>query len=64
MNRRDFLAGSIALAGQHHLLHSMDLSSIMEPGSLPVGSPQDLLSTTLPDSLLESRLSDPGLRNN
>jgi hypothetical protein len=59
MNRRDFLAGGIALAGQHRLLRSQSLSlggQIASPGS----SPQNLLGATYPETFLERRLLPPG----
>jgi hypothetical protein len=56
MNRRHFLAGGLALAGQHKLLSSL--------GSMPLGAkegaqllaPHNLLSTTYSRSFLESKL--------
>jgi len=56
MNRRNFLAGSMALAGQQKLLRSMGALSIAGQGAPPATSPQNLLSTTFPESLLESKL--------
>lgn len=56
INRREFLAGSIALAGQHKLLRSMGTASIGGQGKSPMRVPQNLLSTTFPESFLESKL--------
>lgn len=56
MNRRHFLAGSVALAGQQKLLRSTSPFSIDENGAPPISRPHDLLSTTFPESFLASRL--------
>lgn len=56
MNRRDFIAGSIASAGQHQLLYSMSVPSTGGPETAPVGPPQNLLSTTFSEAFLESKL--------
>jgi hypothetical protein len=56
INRREFLAGSIALAGQAKLLRSMGTTSIGGQEKPPVSVPRDLLSTTFPESFLESKL--------
>ena len=56
MNRRNFIAGSIALAGQRNLLRSM--------GAVPDGgqnepklvAPHNLFTTTYPESFLQSKL--------
>jgi len=56
MNRRHFLAGSMALAGQHKLLRSMGALSI-DPSSTPEAlSPQNLLSSIFTESFLTSNL--------
>jgi hypothetical protein len=57
MNRRHFLAGSMALAGQHKLLHSMGALSLGAQTAPPATSPQNLLSTTYPESFLTSHLA-------
>ena len=56
MNRRNFLAGSIALAGQHKLLHSMGALSMGGQATPAATSPQNLLSTTFTESFLASNL--------
>ncbi|HEV2324802.1 MAG TPA: heparinase II/III family protein [Terracidiphilus sp.] len=56
MNRRDFLAGSIALAGQGHLARSMGALSAAGAGAAPATSPQNLLSRTFTESFLEAHL--------
>lgn len=56
MNRRHFLAGSIALAGQHELLRSMGAISNGGQSARLAESPQNLLSTTYTDAFLSSRL--------
>jgi hypothetical protein len=60
MNRRNFLAGSVALAGQHKLLRSMGALSFGNQTAAPATSPQNLLSTTYPESFLASKLVPPG----
>lgn len=60
MNRRDFLAGSIALAGQKHLLHSMPALPRAAAGSAPLTAPHNLLSDTYTESFLESKLAAYG----
>jgi hypothetical protein len=59
MNRRDFLAGSIALAAQHRLIRSPSLS-LGGQIAPPASSPQNLLGTTYSETFLESRLLPPG----
>jgi len=56
MNRRHFLAGSIALASQHKLLHSISPLAINASGTPEATSPQDLLSKTFTESFLTSSL--------
>jgi len=56
MNRRDFLAGSVALAGQQKLLRSMGPLSIAGQDAAPATSPQNLLSSTFTESFLTSKL--------
>lgn len=56
MNRRHFLAGSMALAGQQRIFRSMEPFAIPRQDSRQAGSPQNLLSTTYPLSFLESAL--------
>jgi hypothetical protein len=60
MNRRNFLAGSIALAGQHKLLRSMGALSIAEQDAPPLVAPHNLLSTTYTESFLEGKLVAAG----
>src|SRR5579862_6849676 len=60
MNRRHFLAGSLALASQQELLRSMKpLLPDVQAGQSIV-APHDLLSTTYTRSFLESKLAAPG----
>lgn len=57
INRREFLVGSLALAGQHKLLLSFS------PGGHDpalAGPPHNLLSTTFPEAFLHSHLAAPG----
>lgn len=56
MTRREFIAGSVALAGQHRLLHSMSVPSAGGPKTPSVTPPQNLLSTIFSESFLESKL--------
>ena len=56
MNRRDFLAGSVALAGQQRLLRSMGPLSIAGQDASQATSPQNLLSTTFTETFLASKL--------
>jgi hypothetical protein len=56
MNRRDFLAGSIALAGQQKMLHSMGPLSTAGQDAPPATSPQNLLSSTFTEAFLSSKL--------
>ena len=59
MNRRHFMAGSMALAGPQKLLHSMEALPISGPaaaGAQQITRPRDLLSTTYTESFLESKL--------
>jgi hypothetical protein len=56
MNRRDFLAGSVALAGQQKLLRSMGPLSIAGQDASQATSPQNLLSTTFTETFLASKL--------
>jgi len=60
MNRRNFLAGSIALAGQQKLLHSVGALSLGQPAAVQATSPQDLLSSTYTEAMLTSKLAPPG----
>jgi hypothetical protein len=60
MNRRHFMAGSVAVAGQHKLLRSMGTLSIDAQGAQPAKAPQNLLSTTYPEAFLESKLAPVG----
>jgi len=56
MNRRDFLAGSIALAGQQKLVHSMGTFSMAGQDAPPASSPQNLLSSTFTEEFLSKKL--------
>lgn len=56
MNRRDFLAGGIALAGHSRLARSMGALSIAGAPAPPESSPQNLLSRTFTESFLEAHL--------
>jgi hypothetical protein len=56
MNRRDFLAGTVALAGQQKLVRSMGPLSIAGQDAPPATSPQNLLSTTFTEQFLTSNL--------
>ncbi len=68
MNRRDFVAGSVALAGQRKLLRAMNGLALSAGAGVPADSPQqapliaphDLLSTTYTESFLASKLVAPG----
>ncbi len=60
MNRRDFLAGSIALAGQQKLARSMGSLHLDTQGAAHLVAPHDLLSTTYTESLLETKLAAYG----
>jgi Heparinase II/III-like protein len=66
MNRRHFLAGSLALAGQQKLLHSLgNLAPAAQESTPPeeepvLGAPHDLLSTTYSETFLGSHLVSPG----
>jgi hypothetical protein len=56
INRRNVLVGGLALAGHHKLLRSMGAVSIGGGDTPPIKSPQNLLSTTFPESFLEKNL--------
>lgn len=56
VNRRDFLAGSIALAGQGRLARSIGELSVGGPDAPPRMPPQNLLSHTFTQSFLEAHL--------
>jgi hypothetical protein len=60
MNRRHFLAGSLALAGQQKLLHSLGNLALDAQGNAPLQAPHNLLSATYTDSFLKSHLAAPG----
>ncbi|MGB7265583.1 MAG: heparinase II/III family protein, partial [Terracidiphilus sp.] len=60
MNRRDFVAGSLAFAGQQELLHSVGAFSQGASESAPIEAPHNLLSTTYTESFLVSKLVAPG----
>jgi hypothetical protein len=56
MNRRNFIAGSVALAAQHKLLRSMGALSMGGLPATPLTVPQNLLSTTYTESFLAAKL--------
>jgi Heparinase II/III-like protein len=60
MNRRHFLAGSLALAGQQQLLRSMGGIALDAREAAKLVAPHDLLSTTYTESFLASKLVAPG----
>jgi hypothetical protein len=60
MNRRNFVAGSLAVAGQQKFLHSLGNLALAEQESAPLEAPHDLLSTTYTEAFLESHLAAPG----
>ncbi len=60
MNRRNFLAGSIAMAGQHKLMRSMGTFSMGGPETPQLTAPHNLLSSTYTRSFLESKLVSAG----
>jgi hypothetical protein len=60
MNRRRFMAGSLALAGQQKFLHSLGNLALAAQESAPLEAPHDLLSTTYSEAFLESHLAAPG----
>jgi hypothetical protein len=57
MNRRNFLAGSIALAGHRNLLHSMGAIALPDQSEPTALSPQNLLSTTFTEAFLTANLA-------
>ena len=66
MNRRHFMAGSLALAGQQKFLHSLGNLALAAEESAPpqekpaLAAPHDLLSATYTEAFLESHLVAPG----
>lgn len=56
MNRRNFLAGSIALAGQQKLLRSMGPLAVAATDAPALILPQNLLSSTFTEEFLASKL--------
>ncbi|MDR3792426.1 MAG: heparinase II/III family protein [Terracidiphilus sp.] len=60
MNRREFVAASIALAGQQTLLRPLAAAAAAPNAPAVAGAPQNLLSTTFTQSFLESHLTAPG----
>ncbi len=62
MNRRNFLAGTVALAGQQQLLRNLRAFPLaaQSAGAPLATSPQNLLSTTFPESFLSANLVAPG----
>jgi Heparinase II/III-like protein len=60
MNRRHFLAGSLAVAGQQKLLHSLGNLALDAQSKTMLQAPHDLLSATYTESFLKSHLAAPG----
>jgi hypothetical protein len=65
MNRRHFVAGSLALARQQKFLHFLGNLALVPQESTPrdkslLVAPHDLLSTTYSEAFLESHLVTPG----
>jgi len=60
MNRRNFLAGSLALAGQHKLLHSMGPLALNGNGEAEATSPQNLLAKIFTEPYLAAHLLPAG----
>ncbi len=60
MNRRDFVAGSLALAGQQELLRSVGKLALSAQDRAALEMPHNLLSTTYTESFLQSKLVAPG----
>jgi len=60
MNRRNFLAGSVALAGQHKLLRSVGRLGLGEAAAADAMSPQNLLTNTFTEAFLTAKLLPPG----
>jgi Heparinase II/III-like protein len=60
MNRRDFLAGTIAVAGQQRLLRSMGATHFEVKDNTHLVAPHNLLSTTYTQSFLENKLAAYG----
>ena len=56
MNRRTFIAGTMALAGHGPLLRSMSSLSIADQSATPRQSPQNLLTSTFTEEFLTSKL--------
>ena len=56
MNRRHFMAGSLALAGQHKLLRSMEALSLGGQAAPLATAPHDLLTSTYTETFLKSKL--------
>ncbi len=60
MNRRHFLAGSLALAGGEPLLRSMGAMPLADASNASLVAPHDLLGTRYTEAFLESHLAAPG----
>src|SRR5689334_13169075 len=60
MNRRNFLAGSIALAGHRKLINAMAPLSTAAADAPKLVAPHNLLSTTYTESFLTSKLVAAG----
>ncbi len=56
MNRRDFLAGSLALASQQNLIRSISALPLAAQSAPPATSPQNLLATTFTEEFLAANL--------
>ena len=54
------MAGTMALAAHHRLLRALAPLAAEEAQGTPASAPQNLLSTTYPESFLEARLVAPG----
>jgi hypothetical protein len=60
INRRHFMVGSLALAGQHEFLRSVGPLLPIVQTRASIEAPHDLLTLTYTKSFLESRLAAPG----
>jgi hypothetical protein len=61
MNRRHFMAGSLALAGRQKLLHSLgNLALAGQESTQLLVAPHDLLTSTYTEAFLEGHLAAPG----
>src|SRR5208337_1554777 len=60
MNRRHFMAGGLALAGQQKVLHSLGNLALAAQENSPLETPHDLLTTTYTEAFLGNHLATPG----